>query len=76
MAGPTYRISDLALRIDRSPLTIKRWEKKGYIPSVKRDSRGWRIYTAKEINQIIAIVRKTNYFLDKKNYATAHKKKN
>ena len=57
-----YRIKDLALRIDRKPLTIKRWEKSGLIPLAKKDSRGWRIYSEDEIRDIQTLVKETNYF--------------
>lgn len=67
-----YRIKDLSLRLGCSPLTIKRWEKKKYIPQARRDSKGWRIYTSKEIKEIVKNVQKTNRFLTRKNYSSNH----
>ena len=62
MANKIYKIKDVALRIDRSILTLKRWEKQGLIPEARKDSRGWRIYTEEEVQEILRRVRKTNYF--------------
>ena len=69
MAEIVYRIKDLSLRLGRSSLTIKRWEKKKYIPQARRDARGWRIYTSREMKEIIKNVQKTNHFLARKNYS-------
>ena len=62
MANKLYKIKDVALRIDRSILTLKRWEKQGLIPEARKDSRGWRIYTEEEVQEILQRVRETNYF--------------
>jgi DNA-binding transcriptional MerR regulator len=62
MAGNFYKIKDLALRLDRSILTIKRWERQGLIPQARKDSRGWRVYTEEEVQAILKKVRETNYF--------------
>ena len=62
MPNMVYKIKDLALRLDRSILTIKRWEKQGFIPKARKDSRGWRVYTEAEVQAILQKVRETNYF--------------
>ena len=62
MAAKLYKIGDLALRLDRSILTIKRWEKQGLIPKARKDSRGWRVYTEDEVQAILTKVRESNYF--------------
>jgi DNA-binding transcriptional MerR regulator len=62
MSNKAYKIKDLALRLDRSILTIKRWEKQGLIPKARKDSRGWRVYTENEVREILQKVRDTNYF--------------
>jgi DNA-binding transcriptional MerR regulator len=62
MPNMIYKIKDLALRLDRSILTIKRWEKQGLIPKARKDSRGWRVYTEAEVQAILQKVRETNYF--------------
>ena len=63
-AGRIYRIGDLAKELERTPLTIKSWEKKGIIPKAKRDSRGWRYYTEDDLNRIKRLVKECNYFLE------------
>jgi DNA-binding transcriptional MerR regulator len=62
MSSKIYKIKDLALRLDRSILTIKRWERQGLIPEARKDSRGWRIYTEAEVRDILRLVQATNYF--------------
>jgi DNA-binding transcriptional MerR regulator len=62
VASRLYKIKDVALRIDRSILTLKRWEKQGYIPQARKDSRGWRIYTEEEVQEVLRLVNETNYF--------------
>jgi MerR family regulatory protein len=49
MTAKLYKIKDVALRLDRSILTIKRWEKQGLIPKARKDSRGWRVYMEEEV---------------------------
>jgi len=62
MSARVYKIKDLALRLDRTILTIKRWEKRGLIPAPRKDSRGWRVYTESEVKNILQLVKETNYF--------------
>ncbi len=57
-----YRISDIAKQVDRSTVAVMRWEKEGLIPQAQRDSRDWRIYTRRQVEEIVALVRKTKYF--------------
>jgi len=57
-----YRLHDITNRIDRDKSTIIRWEQEGLIPKARRDSRGWRYYTAEEAKKIISLVKETNYF--------------
>ena len=54
-SGRTYKISELAKELERSVLTIKKWEAEGLIPKAKRDSRNWRYYTEDDIREIRAI---------------------
>ena len=60
-----YRISNIAKKVDRTPMTILRWEKIGLIPKARRDSRGWRIYSEADIALIVELVKQTNYFRKK-----------
>ena len=58
-----YKIGELARELDRSTLTIKKWEESGLIPKAKRDSRGWRYYTDEDIKAIKTILGKQDYFV-------------
>ncbi|MDP8262617.1 MAG: MerR family transcriptional regulator [Candidatus Ancaeobacter aquaticus] len=58
-----YKIADLAREVDRSCRTVKEWEKKGLIPKASRDSRGWRVYTEKQLKKVVKLVKERNYFL-------------
>jgi len=62
-AGKVYKISELAKELDRTPLTIKKWEKSGLIPKARRDSRGWRYYTEEDVNEIKRILEEHDYFV-------------
>ena len=62
-----YRIGELARELDRSTLTIKKWEESGLIPKARRDSRGWRYYTEEEVREIKRILREHNYFVNRSN---------
>jgi len=57
-----YRIKEIIDNIDRDKTTVLRWEKQGLIPKAKRDSRGWRYYSQKQIEKILDLIQKTNYF--------------
>lgn len=58
-----FKIADLARMIDRTSRTVKEWEKKGLIPRPRRDSRGWRVYSEKQMKDIIRLVKAKKYFL-------------
>lgn len=60
-----YRISNVAKKVDRAPMTILRWEKNGLIPKAERDSRGWRMYSKSDITLIVDLVEQTDYFRKK-----------
>ena len=62
MIAGHYRLQDILQKIDRNKTTLIRWEEEGLIPKAKRDSRGWRCYSKKEVDEIIDLVQKTNYF--------------
>lgn len=57
-----YCLKDILKRIDRNKTTLIRWENLGLIPKAKRDSRGWRCYTKEDIDQIVNLIKKTDYF--------------
>ncbi len=62
MLAGYYRLNDILSRLDRNKTTVLRWEKTGLIPAARRDSRGWRYYTAEEVEHILKLVSETNYF--------------
>lgn len=64
MIAGHYRIKDILKKIDRNKTTLLRWEELGLIPQAERDSRGWRLYTKEQVEQIIKLVKDTNYFKD------------
>lgn len=57
-----YRLKDILTKIDRNKTTLIRWEEEGKIPKAKKDSRGWRCYSKEDIERIINLILKTNYF--------------
>ena len=62
MKEKRYRLIDIARQIDHDKSTIIRWEDLGLIPMAKRDGRGSRYYSWLEVDHIIDLVKKTNYF--------------
>ena len=62
MLAGHYRLNDILKRIDRNKTTVLRWETLGLIPKAKRDSRGWRCYTKEDVEEIVRLVKETNYF--------------
>jgi DNA-binding transcriptional MerR regulator len=57
-----FGIANLCAAVDRHPQTIYRWERENLIPPPRRDSRKRRIYTQDEIDKIVSLVEKTEYF--------------
>ena len=45
-------ITQIAKRLGVVPKTIMRWERAGKIKKVKRDWRGWRVYSRSELAEI------------------------
>ena len=62
MSEEKYHLNDILKRIDRNKTTLIRWEEQGLIPKAKRDSRGWRYYSKKELKKIVNLIKKTDYF--------------
>ncbi len=46
-------ITQVAKKIGVVPKTIIRWEKAGKAENAKRDWRGWRVYTKKELVRLM-----------------------
>lgn len=57
-----YRVKDVSKIIDRDKSTIFRWEKEGRVSPPKRDSRGWRIYTRRDIRKMKNVVRELSSY--------------
>lgn len=49
-------ITQIAKKLGVVPKTITRWEKAGKIPKVKRNWRGWRVYSRSELDEIKSFV--------------------
>jgi hypothetical protein len=62
MIAGHYRLEDILREIDRNKTTLIRWEDEGLIPKAQRDSRGWRCYTPEQVEEIIRLVKQTDYF--------------
>jgi len=65
MLEERYYLKEILKRIDRNKTTLLRWEEKGLIPKAKRDSRGWRYYSKEEMEKILDLIKKTDYFRKK-----------
>ncbi|MBP7087866.1 MAG: MerR family transcriptional regulator [Candidatus Omnitrophica bacterium] len=52
----TLTITQVAKKIGVVPKTIIRWEKAGKIKKVKRDWRGWRVYSRSEFEEIKSFI--------------------
>ena len=65
--GTTYTIKEVADRLNVTAATLKKWEKQGKIPKAKRNHFKWRTYTAEEVEGIISIVRKNDFFVNSNN---------
>jgi DNA-binding transcriptional MerR regulator len=62
MLAGYYRLQDILDKVDRNKTTLLRWEEKGLIPKARRDSRGWRCYTWEEVEGIVNLIKRTDYF--------------
>jgi DNA-binding transcriptional MerR regulator len=55
-----YKTSEICSRFDISRATLVRWESEGLLTNVKRDWRGWRVYTESNLNKINKIMKSRN----------------
>ena len=62
MLAGYYHLQDILREIDRNKTTVIRWEEEGLIPKARRDSRGWRCYTKDQVEEILHLVKTTDYF--------------
>ena len=56
MEGERLSITHVARELGVTSKTITRWEKAGKIRQAKRDWRGWRVYSAEELEQMKSFV--------------------
>lgn len=47
-----FRISEAAELVRLHPVTLRRYEAKGILPTAKRHPLGWRIYTPDDIREM------------------------
>ncbi len=57
-----YRLKDIEQIVNRDKTTLIRWEKKGLIPTAKRDERNWRYYSKLEMREVVNKILQSNYF--------------
>ena len=48
-----YRTAETCQKVDISRATLMRWLKRGVIEEPFRDRRGWRLFTADDMNKIL-----------------------
>ncbi|MBU2028904.1 MerR family transcriptional regulator [Patescibacteria group bacterium] len=51
-----YRVKDVEKLIDRDKATLFRWEREGKIKPPTRDSRGWRLYTEEDLENMKKLI--------------------
>jgi DNA-binding transcriptional MerR regulator len=49
-------VSEAARRIDRSERWLREAERKGKIPTARRDLNGWRVYTEEDLERLKALL--------------------
>jgi DNA (cytosine-5)-methyltransferase 1 len=52
LAQTTFNLTEAALRIGVSAITLKRWLLSGKVDEVARDRNNWRVFTVADINKI------------------------
>lgn len=52
----TFSITDLALLLGKSPVTLRSWERKGFV-TMPRDSRGDRRFRSQDVRKIASKAR-------------------
>ena len=49
-----FETGEVCLKVGVSRQTLNRWLKSGFLPSISRDRKGWRLFTQEDINIIEA----------------------
>jgi predicted site-specific integrase-resolvase len=47
-----YETGEVCQKVGVSRQTLNRWLKSGFLPSICRDRKGWRLFTEEDINAI------------------------
>ena len=47
-----YRTAETCAKVGISQSTLLRWLKKGSLPKIHRDARGWRLFSEEDIKKI------------------------
>jgi len=55
-------IHDLVGAAGVSAKTLKKWERENKIPTACRNGFRWRIYSEREIAEIVRLIKSNNYF--------------
>lgn len=55
-----YKTNEICSRFDISRATLFRWEGEGLLMGVKRDWRGWRVYSESNMRDIERIMKSKN----------------
>lgn len=51
-----YSAAEICRMFDVTKTTLFKWEKEGKLPKVKKDWRGWRVFTDDNIKEIRSII--------------------
>jgi len=52
----TLRVSEVARELGRSERWLREAERKGKIPTARRDLNGWRVYTEDDLERLKALL--------------------
>ncbi len=55
-----YKTNEICSRFDISRATLFRWESEGLLTGVKRDWRGWRVYSESNLKEIERVIKRKN----------------
>ncbi|MFC1477233.1 MerR family transcriptional regulator [candidate division KSB1 bacterium] len=52
----TYSSKDVCEKMDVTKNTLFKWEKEGKIKNVRKDWRGWRVYSDENVEQVRRVI--------------------
>ena len=50
-----YKLAEVAREARVSPSTVRRWLRAGKLPEPGKDRNGWRVWTQRELEHVIAV---------------------